>query len=140
MRTPVGKSGRSRNQGTNGLISEEDRVAGGLGELLDAGRDVDGVADQGELELATAADGACDRQAGVDPDADPKRAVAKEFVDVPSGVDEAWHDVLEQRVEPGDGVLGGVRLGERGEVADVGEPHRHLAASSERGRGDPWPR
>ena len=100
---------------------------------------------------------------GVDPDADPKRAVealgdetmnqhrcahrgvgmireivggaedrqsavAEELVDVPTGVDHGRHDDLEQGVEPGDGVLGGVRLGERGEVTDVDEHHRHLAA------------
>ena len=36
--------------------------------------------------------------------------------------------ISNKRVEPGDGVLGGVGLGERGEVADVDEHHRHLAA------------
>ena len=36
--------------------------------------------------------------------------------------------ISNKRVEAGDGVLGGVRLGERGEVADVDEHHRHLAA------------
>jgi hypothetical protein len=42
-------------------VGEKYCVTGGLGELLDTGRDVDRVADQGELELASAADGACDR-------------------------------------------------------------------------------
>lgn len=32
-------------QGVDGLAGEKDRIAGGLGELLAAGRDVDGVAD-----------------------------------------------------------------------------------------------
>ena len=59
---------------------------------------------------------------------DGQRAVAEELVDVPTGIDDGGHDDLEQRVEPGDGVLGGVRLGERREVADVDEHHRHLAA------------
>jgi hypothetical protein len=40
-----------------GLLREEDRVTGDFGELLDAGSDVDRVADQGELELASTADG-----------------------------------------------------------------------------------
>ena len=74
MRSPVGQSERSRNQGVDTLVSEKDRVAGGFGELLDTGRDVDGVTDQGELELACAADGAGDHHTGVDPDTDPKRA------------------------------------------------------------------
>ena len=47
---------------------------------------------------------------------------------MPTGVDDGRHHDLEQGVEPGDGVLGGVRLGERREVADVDEHHRHLAA------------
>ena len=59
---------------------------------------------------------------------DGQSAVAEELVDVPTGVDDGRHHDLEQRVEAGDGVLGGVRLGERGEVADVDEHHRHLAA------------
>ena len=59
---------------------------------------------------------------------DGQRAVAEELVDVPTGVDDGGHHDLEQGVEPGDGVLGGVGLGERGEVADVDEHHRHLAA------------
>jgi hypothetical protein len=144
-------------------VGEKDRVTGGLGELLYAGSDVDGVADQGELELASAADGAGDHRAGVDPDADPKRsaeslsdeavnqhsgthrgvgmirevvrgaedrqsAVAKKFVHVPTGVDDGRHDDLEQGVEASDRVLGGVRLGERGEVANVDKHHCHLAA------------
>ncbi len=40
--------------------------------MPDAGCNVDGVTDQGELELAAAADGAGDHHAGVDPDADSK--------------------------------------------------------------------
>lgn len=72
MESAVGESGRSSNQGVDGLVSEKDRVTGGLGELLDPGGDVDGVTDQCELELACAADGAGDDHAGVDPDADPK--------------------------------------------------------------------
>ena len=59
---------------------------------------------------------------------DRQSAVAEELVDVPTGVDHGGHDDLKQSVEPGDGVLGGVCLGERGEVADVDEHHRHLAA------------
>ena len=59
---------------------------------------------------------------------DGQRAVAEELVDMPTGVDDGRHDDLEQGVEAGDGVLGGVGLGERGEVADVDEHHRHLAA------------
>ena len=47
---------------------------------------------------------------------------------MPTGVDDGRHHDLEQRVEAGDRVLGGVGLGERGEVADVDEHHRHLAA------------
>jgi hypothetical protein len=56
MASPVGESGRSTSQGVDALAGEKDRVTGGLGELLDARGDVDGVADQGELELAGAAD------------------------------------------------------------------------------------
>jgi len=47
---------------------------------------------------------------------------------VPTGVHDGRHHDLEQRVEAGDGVLGGVGLGEWGEVADVDEHHRDLAA------------
>ena len=72
MESPVDESGRSRRQGVDALLGEKDRVAGGFGELLDAGGDVDGVTDQGELELASAADGSGDHHPGVDPDADPK--------------------------------------------------------------------
>ena len=77
-----------RTQRVYGLAGEKDRVAGGLGELLDAGRDVDGVADQSELELACAANGSGDHWTGVDPDADPKFAVGSlgdEAVDESSG-------------------------------------------------------
>ena len=80
MRSPVGQSGRSRSQGVDGLVGKKDRIPGGLGELLDAGSDVDGVTDQGELELACAADGAGDHQPGVDPDTDPQ-LTAKPFGD-----------------------------------------------------------
>jgi hypothetical protein len=45
-----------------------------------------------------------------------------------TGLDDRRHDDLEQGVEACDGVLGGVRLGKRGEIADVDEHHRHLAA------------
>ena len=64
--------GGRASQGVDGLLGEQDRVTGGLGELFDAGSDVDGVADQGELQLASAADGSGDHHTGVDPDADPK--------------------------------------------------------------------
>jgi hypothetical protein len=50
-------------------------VARGFRELFDAGGDVDGLADQGELELAAAADGAGDHHTGGDSDADAKGAV-----------------------------------------------------------------
>lgn len=48
------------SEGIEGVLGEEDGVACGLGELFDAGGDVDGVADEGELELPAAADGAGD--------------------------------------------------------------------------------
>ena len=57
-----------------------------------------------------------------------QRAVAQELVHMPTGVNHRRHHDLEQRIEPSDDLLGGVRLGERGEVADVDEHHRHLAA------------
>jgi hypothetical protein len=63
-----------RAEGVDGLVCEKDRVTGGLGELLDAGCDVDGVTDQGELELSCAADGSGDHQTGVDPDLDRQLA------------------------------------------------------------------
>jgi hypothetical protein len=47
---------------------------------------------------------------------------------MPTSIDDRWHYDLEQSVEPRDGVLGAVGLGERGEVTDVDEHHRHLAA------------
>jgi hypothetical protein len=53
VESPVGESERSRNQGVDGLVGEKDRVTGSLGELLDAGSDVDGVADQGWPEART---------------------------------------------------------------------------------------
>ena len=61
---------------------------------------------------------------------DGQRPVAQKLVDVPSCVDDGRHDDLEQSVEAGDGVLGGVCLGERGEVADVNKHHRQLSALS----------
>src|SRR3954467_6622019 len=72
MESPVDESGWRRGQGVDGLLGEKDRVAGGLSELLDAGSDVCGVADQGELKMASAADGAGDHHTGVDSDTDPK--------------------------------------------------------------------
>ena len=72
MKPPVGEVGRSRSQRIDGLLGEKDCVTGGLGELLDAGCDIDGVTDQGELQLAPAADGSRDHHPGVDTDADPK--------------------------------------------------------------------
>src|SRR5215469_320014 len=72
MESPVDESGRSRRQGVDALMGEKDRVAGGFGELLDAGCHVDGVTDEGELQLAATADGSGDHHTGVDPDADPK--------------------------------------------------------------------
>jgi hypothetical protein len=39
-------------------MGKKDSVTGGFGELLNTGRDVDGVTDQSELELASPADGA----------------------------------------------------------------------------------
>src|SRR4051812_1680024 len=50
---------------------------------------------------------------------DSEGTVAKELVYVPTGIDDGRHDDLEKSVETGNDVLGGVRLGERGEVADV---------------------
>ena len=65
----------SRSQSFDALLSEKDRVAGGLGRLLDAGRcDIDRSPIEGELQLARPADGACDHHTGVDTDADPKLA------------------------------------------------------------------
>src|SRR6478735_7901565 len=81
VKSPGGEPGRSRNQGGDGLVSEKDCVAGGLGELLDARGDVDRVADQGELEFACAADGPGDHQPGVDPYTDPKLTVGLHAVE-----------------------------------------------------------
>ncbi len=47
---------------------------------------------------------------------------------MPTGVHDGRRHDLEQCVEAGNRVLGGVRLRERGEVTDVDEHHRHLAA------------
>src|ERR1700744_2287530 len=80
MGSPVDESGRSRRQGVDAPLGEKDRVTGGFGELLDAGCHVDGVTDEGELELAAAADGSGDHHTGVDSDADAKLA-AESFGD-----------------------------------------------------------
>src|ERR1700738_5056668 len=61
---------------------------------------------------------------------DGHRSVAEELIDVATGVDDGGHDDLEQSVEAGDGVLGGVRLGEWGEVTNVDEQYGHLATLS----------
>ena len=53
MGSPAHESGPPSCQSIDGLLSEQDRVAGGLGELLHASRDVDGVPDRRELELAS---------------------------------------------------------------------------------------
>ena len=53
-------------------MGKQDRVTGGLGELLHPGSDIDRVANQGELQLAAGTDRARNNCAGVDPDADPK--------------------------------------------------------------------
>src|ERR1700739_4193730 len=74
MESPVDESGPSRRQGIDALLGEKDRVAGGFGELLDAGCDIDRVTDQGELQLSTAADGSGNHHTGVDPDANAKLA------------------------------------------------------------------
>ena len=76
------RPGGRDTQGVDGLFGDEDRVAGGLGQLFDAGSDVDGVADQSELQLSSAADRAGDHHTGVDPDADSKR-VAESVRDEP---------------------------------------------------------
>src|SRR4051812_21489719 len=52
MASPVGERGRPRYQGINSLLGEQDGVAGGLGQLLDARRHVHRIADQRELQLA----------------------------------------------------------------------------------------
>src|SRR4051812_50004661 len=55
-----------------GRCRDQDRVIGLARRRLDARGDVDGVADDAELEPSSAADIARDDRAGVDPDADPK--------------------------------------------------------------------
>src|SRR4051794_3252010 len=70
MCTAVDQAGWSSRQGVDGVSGEQNRVTGGLGELLNTGGDVDRVPDQGELELAAAADGAGDHHPGVNADAD----------------------------------------------------------------------
>ena len=57
--------GPSSGQGVDALLGEKDRVAGGFGELFNAGRDVDSVTDQSELQLACPADRARDHHTGV---------------------------------------------------------------------------
>jgi hypothetical protein len=69
--SPLDQSWRSRNQGVGRLNGEKDRVAGSFGELFDTRSNIDGVTDEGEFELACAADGSGDQEAGVDSDADP---------------------------------------------------------------------
>jgi len=51
VRSPVGQSGQSTIQGVDGLVRQKDRVTAGFGELLDAGRDVEDVADQSNSSL-----------------------------------------------------------------------------------------
>ena len=51
MGSPVDESARPGRQGVDAPLGEQDRIAGGVGELPYAGGDVDGVADEGELEL-----------------------------------------------------------------------------------------
>ena len=46
-----------------------------LGEVLQAGRDIDRIADHGELRMALVADVACDDQAAVYPNAEADRIV-----------------------------------------------------------------
>ena len=46
---------------------------------------------------------------------------------MPTGIHDGGHHYLEQCVQSGDGVLGGVGFRVRGEVTDVDEHHRHLA-------------
>jgi hypothetical protein len=163
MGSPVDEGGWSIRQSSNALLGDEDRIAGGFGELLDAGCHIHGVTDKGELQLAAATDGSSDHHAGVDADADAQlpaeplddtvmncnggvqrgigvirkivrcaedsqRSVSEEFVDMATSVHNGRHDNLEQGVEARNGVLGGIRLGEWSEVADVDEHHGHLAA------------
>ncbi len=70
VRSTVGEAGRTHIQGVNGLLGHQDRITGGLGQLLDAGCDVDSIADQCEFQLAPATDGARDHHTGVDADPD----------------------------------------------------------------------
>ncbi len=57
---------------------------------------------------------------------DRQSAVTEELVHVPTGIDDRGHHDLKQRIEAGNGVLRAVGLGERCEIADVDEHHRHL--------------
>jgi hypothetical protein len=57
-----------------------------------------------------------------------QRAVAEELIDMPTGIDDSGYHDLKQSVQAGDGFLGSIRLGERGEVADIDKYHGHLAA------------
>jgi hypothetical protein len=49
--SPVDELRRATIQGVEGVVGEKDRVTGGLGELLDAGSDIDGISDQSEPQL-----------------------------------------------------------------------------------------
>ena len=116
-----------------------------LVRLLDAGGHVDGIPDEGELQLAAPPMVPAITTPGVDTDTDkaPGRTARatrrsdrpggphgcvgvigessgarrrpvrrhRELVDVSSGLDDGGHHDLEQRVEAGDGVLGGVGFG-----------------------------
>lgn len=72
-------------------------VPGQPGHLLNPRGRVDGVADDGELDAAAAADGAGHDGAGVDPEADPQPPV----VDAVDGLDD-----LDRRVHGSVGVVG----------------------------------
>ncbi|OBI94770.1 hypothetical protein A5661_22960 [Mycobacterium asiaticum] len=54
MGSPVDESKRLKCQGVDALMSEKDCVTGGLGELFDAGSDVDGVLLKGALACEVA--------------------------------------------------------------------------------------
>ena len=64
-----------------GLAGDQDRVVGLAGMGLDPGGDVDGVADDREVEPAGAADRARDHVAAVDADPDPQLAGRAALVD-----------------------------------------------------------
>jgi hypothetical protein len=52
MRSALGESGQTGHEAVDGLLGQEDWVTGGLGELLDAGSDVDRVTDEGDSSFA----------------------------------------------------------------------------------------